>query len=158
MPSNIEALTRVDLAFYPDTVNHWLRFGEPLHIEILDRRRSRAIFTPCAVFAYVRWQANEYGTQSWRCFILQATEPGHVVTGVAGVHPGARILVNVRGSTYSKRLLAFLDNLEKCAGNLCNVSPAYWRQVQLRLPLRIDPHPYDVAQWSRRHSGSDVLR
>ena len=146
MPRKDDHLTRVDLAFYPDTVNDWLRFGAPWRLEHLDRRRSRAWFRPHATFSYVRWRANEYGTQSWRCFVLQAAAPAEIATRVPGVHPGAHVLVNVSGVTYSKRLLSLFDDLEIIVNDLSDVSPAYWRQAQLRVPLKLEPHAYAVEQ------------
>ena len=39
-----EPLTRVEIAFYPEFVNHWLRFGEADEWQDLDRRRALAFF------------------------------------------------------------------------------------------------------------------
>lgn len=58
-----EHFTHVEIAFYPEFLNHWLRFGEPDQWLDLDRRRLLALFKPGRVFGYVRWRANEYGTQ-----------------------------------------------------------------------------------------------
>lgn len=52
-----EPFTRVEIAFYPEHLNHWLRFGEPDEQQDLDRRRSLALFKPARVFGYVRWRA-----------------------------------------------------------------------------------------------------
>ena len=67
-----EHFTRVEIAFYPEHLNHWLRFGAPETQQDLDRRRSIALFRPGQVFGYVRWRANEYGTQEWRFTIVRA--------------------------------------------------------------------------------------
>ena len=58
-----EVFTGVEIAFYPEFINFWLRFGAPDAQNVLDQRRSLALFGPGQIFGYVRWQANAYGTQ-----------------------------------------------------------------------------------------------
>ncbi len=41
-----ELFARVEIAFYPEHLNHWLRFGAPDEQHDLDRRRSLAFFKP----------------------------------------------------------------------------------------------------------------
>jgi len=60
-------LTLVEIVFYPEIVNYWLFFGDPDHWRDVDRRRAIAAFAQGKLFAYVRWQAGDYGTKHWTC-------------------------------------------------------------------------------------------
>ena len=67
-----EPLTSVGLVFYQDRVEHRLRFGRDAGERILDRRRRLVFFAPCAVFAFIRWQGNSFGTVVSRVDIRRA--------------------------------------------------------------------------------------
>src|ERR1700730_17754670 len=56
-------LTRVTILFLPERVNDRLRFGAPAAERIIDRRCRIALFEAGAVFAYVQWPPNRYGTE-----------------------------------------------------------------------------------------------
>ena len=49
-----------------------LRFGTPISVHTLDRRRRIACFTPDSVFAFMRWVSNGHGTLVSRIDILRA--------------------------------------------------------------------------------------
>ena len=107
----------------------------------IDRRRAVASFAPDAVFGYVRWRANGFGTELWRAYVLRSGAPGQALHTIPGVAPGADILVSISGANPVKRLLALIDEM-KAAGLAPDAPPqAYWRVVQNRLaaglPLRI---------------------
>jgi hypothetical protein len=145
-------LTQVELAFYPEHKNYWLRFGTPTERLVLDRRRSVALFEPGQVLGYVRWTANEFGTQSWRLTILETKEPSRLLSRVRGVTPGAEVLLLVTGALHTKRALGVLDELETRGFSLADVSPAYYRHVHVRLsagrPARLytaDQHAAHMA-------------
>jgi len=55
-------LTRVELTWVEKKVEYWIRFGHEAGTQILDRNRRIVSFRPGAVFAFVRWAANDYGT------------------------------------------------------------------------------------------------
>ena len=61
-----DGLTHVELTWIEKRVEHWIRFGRIAKDEIVDRRRRVVSFRPAAVFAFVRWAANDYGTVSSR--------------------------------------------------------------------------------------------
>lgn len=107
-----EQLTRVEIAFYPEHLNHWLRFGEPDEQHDLDRRRALALFKPGRVFGYVRWRANEYGTQDWRFTIVKTVAPSLLLSRIEGIDPGGEVLLLVTGNTKVKRALLQIDALE----------------------------------------------
>ena len=107
-----ELFTRVEIAFYPEYLNHWLRFGEPDEQQDLDRRRSLALFKPGRVFGYVRWRANEYGTQDWRFTIVRTAAPSLLLSRIEGVTPGGEVLLLASGNAKVKRALLQIDALE----------------------------------------------
>lgn len=126
-------LTFIELAFYPEHINHRLRFGKPIKHMELDRRRSLAVFEPSQVLGYVRWTANEFGTQSWRLSIVETRESSSSLSRMPGVIPGAEILLQLVGEVRVKRALEVLDQLEAGSFPLEDVSPAYYRHVHARL-------------------------
>jgi len=55
-------LTRVELTWLEKRIEHWIRFGRIAEETIVDGRRRVVSFAPGAVFAFVRWAANDFGT------------------------------------------------------------------------------------------------
>lgn len=144
MTSN--SYTRVELAFYPEYLNYRLRFGAPMKRIELDRRRSLALFEPGQVFGYVRWSANEFGTQDWRLTILEAQEPHMILSRVPGVSPGVEVLLLMKGMGSVKRALGILDQLEVKGYALEQVSPSYYRHMHVRLTANREIRPYAADQ------------
>ncbi|MFN3225785.1 MAG: DUF2840 domain-containing protein [Hyphomicrobiales bacterium] len=144
-----EFFTGVEIAFYPEFVNYWLRFGAPDVTHLLDRRRSLVVFGPGQILGYVRWRANAYGTQDWRIVIMRTGAPPQVVSRLAGVHPGADILLSAIGKVRVKRVLAQLDALEAAGFDLPKISPAYVRHLHNRIaisrPVRCYSHNQHAA-------------
>lgn len=128
-----EHFTRVQIAFYPEHLNHWLRFGAPDAQQDLDRRRSLALFKPGQVFGYVRWRANEYGTQEWDFAIVRTAEPSLLLSRIPGIRPGGDVLLLVTGNAKVKRALLQIDVLEADGFDPAEVSPAYYRHVHNRI-------------------------
>lgn len=126
-------LTRVEIAFYPEHLNHWLRFGVLYDTQVLDRRRSLALFKPGRVFGYVRWRANEYGTRDWRFSIVRSVEPFQPLSRIPGVSPGGDVLLRVSGNARVKRALLQIDVLEAAGFDPVEVSPAYYRHIHNRI-------------------------
>ena len=139
-------LTRVEIAFYPEHLNFWLRFGAPDEQFDLDRRRSLALFKPGRVFSYVRWRANEYGTQEWRFTIVQSAAPSLMLSRISGVQPGGDILLLATGTTKVKRALLQIDVLEASGFDAADVSPAYYRHVHNRIAASREVMPYSQDQ------------
>lgn len=141
-----ESFTRVEIAFYPEHLNHWLRFGAPDEQQDLDRRRSLAFFKPGQLFGYVRWRANEYGTQDWRFTIVKTAEPSLLLSRIEGVDPGGEVLLLATGNTKVKRALLKIDALETDGFEPADVSPAYYRHVHNRIATRRPIRAYSMAQ------------
>ncbi len=141
-----EPFTRVEIAFYPEHLNHWLRFGDPDEQHDLDRRRSLALFKSGRLFGYVRWRANEYGTQDWRLTVVQTAEPSLLLSRIEGVTPGGEVLLLVTGNAKVKRTLLQIDGLEAAGFEPADVSPAYYRHVHNRITAGQPIRAYSMAQ------------
>lgn len=128
-----EQLTRVEIAFFPEHLNYWLRFGAPDIHQNLDRRRSLALFRPGRIFGYVRWRANEYGTREWTFAVIRAVAPSQPLTRVPGVSPGGETLLLAAGNAKVKRALLQIDRLEAAGFDPADLSPAYYRHVHNRI-------------------------
>ena len=138
--------TQVQIAFYPEYLNIWLRFGEPDQQLDLDRRRSLAFFRTRKVFGYVRWQANEFGTQDWHFTIVETLGSGCRLTSIEGVDPGGEVLLAVMGNTRVKRALAQIDALELREVEPAEVSPSYYRYLHNRIATGLPIRPYREPQ------------
>ncbi|MEL7491983.1 MAG: DUF2840 domain-containing protein [Pseudomonadota bacterium] len=140
--------TAFDIFYVDGRVNYRLLFGAPDRTIRMDRSRSIALFAQNKTVGYLRWRANEYGTQVWRCFVVRTVAAGDEVTHIPGVKPAAHILLSTRGKTYTKRFLGRLDGLKKRNHALEHVPDAYWRHLHLRVYLNLDPHPLTDNQWA----------
>ena len=141
-----ELWTRVEIHYLPEFLNYWGRFGEPRHWQDRDRRRAFAYFAPGQVFGYVRWEANEYGTQLWRMFVVRAGNDVFPLDRIPGVTPGGEILLDLRGTDRVKKVLAVIDGLEERDLEPSEISPEYWIYVQNRVLTRLPIRPYDLDQ------------
>lgn len=151
MPSNVQAVVqtmraelpvlrptpmRVSLAFVDQRVNVWLRFGKPARETVLNRWRRIAVFESGAVCCMVKWIANDYGTALWQLMVLQAPMPFEGAQRVAGVVPGARILLRAEGELQVKAVLVVIDGVEALGIDPIAVAVTYWRTVGNRLAAR----------------------
>jgi hypothetical protein len=97
------------------------------------------MFLPRSVFCRIYWQANDYGTTRWQLLVLQASTPLDTVQRVAGVLPGARLLLRAEDQAAVRAVLHQLDAIESLGIALPAVCPAYWsalgNRMQARLPL-----------------------
>lgn len=141
-----EHLTQVQIAFYPDYLNYWLRFGEPDDEFDLDRRRALAMFKPGRVFGYIRWRANEFGTQEWQFIVARTAAPSRFLSCIGGVSPGGEVLLFTAGDTRVKRALLAVDALEAAGFDPADVSTAYYRHVHNRVASGKPFRAYSAAQ------------
>lgn len=155
--TNNTPLTRVSLAFVEHRINLYLRFGHPVRELRLDRWRRSAIFTPAAVFCRVRWESNDYGTTRWQLMILQACTPLDDIQRIAGIRPGARLLLRAEGEQQVQSVLPHIDAIETLGINPVAVSPAYWRTLGNRLSARLPLPAYTVERHAAYLAG-EVLR
>ena len=107
--------TEVELYFLKGKVERWIRFGTPVSERTLDRRRRIATFAPGAIFAFMRWASNDYGTLVSRIDILRACRAGEACSTVPWVKPGAEVLLRSFGWDKVQRVLE-IDRLRRGAG------------------------------------------
>ena len=146
-------MTEVALVFYEGRIEHWLRFGTHQREQILDRRRRVIGFAPGEVFAFVRWEANDYGTVLSCLDILRACGPGEAVTTLPGVTPGGEILLRLNGWPRVKRALDTIAAIEQLGIDPTDVAPDWWRHLHNRIVCNLSHRAYSRAQhavWLRR--------
>jgi hypothetical protein len=156
-----DTLTHVELTFIARRIEHWLRFGRPTHEEILDRRRRIVSFRPGAVFAFVRWAANDFGTIISRIDILRAVAPGEAYQTLPFVRPGGDILLKLVGWPKVEQALIHIDAVEALGIDPAEVCPDHWRHVANRLSAGQTPRAYKRerhAAWLKRQAASPDLR
>ena len=132
-------LTRVELTWVEKKIEFWIRFGHEAGEHILDRSRRTVSFRPGAVFAFVRWAANDYGTVISRIDIVRAVAPGRSYQTLPFVRPGAEILLRIE--TWPK------------VDDPAEVDPDHWRHVAHWMNASEAPRPYTADRhdaWLRR--------
>lgn len=141
-----EVFTRVEIVFYPEFINHWLRFGVPDAQHALDRRRSVALFGPGKIIGYIRWHANDFGTQAWSVTIVRTCGSSETLTRLRGIKPGGEVLLVATGTVRVKRVLSHIDVLAAAGFNPCEISPAYYRHLHNRITVGRLVRAYSMAQ------------
>jgi Protein of unknown function (DUF2840) len=147
---------RVSLAFVEHRVNVWLRFGQPVRETVLDRWRRVAAFEPNVVCCRVKWIGNDYGTALWQLMVLQAPMPFDHAQRIAGVAPGARILLRADGEQQVKAVLEVIDAIEALGVDPAAVAVTYWRTVGNRLAAR-QPLPDYTTERHAAHIARGAL-
>ncbi|MNW05830.1 hypothetical protein D3C71_2021410 [compost metagenome] len=89
--------------------------------------------------------------------VLQAPTPFDGAQRVAGVQPGARILLRADGEIQVKAVLAAMDAIEGLGIDPCAVAVTYWRTVGNRLAAR-QPLPAYTAERHAAHLARRALR
>lgn len=145
-PPTTNHLTHVELFWVGGVKEHWLRFGRQVGDRIIDRRRRVVSFVPGAVFAFVRWASNEYGTISSRIDIVRAVSPGEPYATVPHVDPGGDILLRQQGWPKVVQVVRALDEIDALGIMPEDVAPDYWRHVHNRLASGLSPRGYDHAR------------
>lgn len=148
---------KVSLAFVEHRVNVYLRFGRPVREIVLDRWRRVAVLAPGAVCCRIKWIGNDYGTALWQLMVLQAPMPFDDMQRVAGVSPGARILLRADGESQVKAVLEAVDDIEAAGIEPCDAAVTYWRTVGNRLAAR-QPLPAYTLERHTAHLAREALR
>jgi Protein of unknown function (DUF2840) len=151
------SLTMVEVVFYRDRIERWLRFGRDVGERILDRRRRLLLFAPDAVFAFVRWEGNDHGTVLSRIDILRACRASEAMSTVPGIVPGGEILLRLSGWPRVKRVFDLIAAIEGSGIDPVEVAPDYWRHVHNRIAAGQQPRLYQPDQheaWRRRATGA----
>lgn len=148
-----KALTEVELTWIEKRYEQWLRFGRVADERIVSRRTRIVGFRPGAVFAVVRWAANDYGTVHSRIDIVQALASGEPYTTVPFVRPGGSLLLSIAGWPKVEQVLRAIDAVEAAGVDPCDASPDHWRHVAARIGIGTQPRPYGRERheaWLRR--------
>ena len=146
-------LTRVELTGVEKKIEFWIRFGQEAGEHILDRSRRTVSFRPGAVFAFVRWAANDYGTVISRIDIVRAVAPGRSYQTLPFVRPGAEILLRIEGWPKVEDVLRHVDAIEALGIDPAEVDPNHWRHVAHWMNAGEAPRPYTADRhdaWLRR--------
>lgn len=156
--------TGICLHFEEARINHRLRFGVADYQVHLDKERSVVFFPADQTLGYIRWRANDYGTQDWQFCVARTVsakpDEDTDITAFPGILPGADILLHVSGKTKVKRVLALLDGLEERHADLSQITESWWRQLHNRLEVRAGfhrPDDYQLAGGQVKPSGSDIV-
>lgn len=136
------ALTEVELLHVEGRVERWIRFGHPAGERVLDRYRRVLGFAPGAVFAFVRWAANDYGSAVSRIDVLRAVDPQDAISTVPFVTPGAEILLRLSGWPKVAQVLAAADQVEALGIAAEDACPDHWRHVGNRIVAGQPPRAY----------------
>ena len=132
----MSGLTVIQCHFVRGMLNHRLRFGTPDKTVKLDKYRKLVCFKSGETLGYIRWRANEYGTQDWRFFVLKTQTTG-LLTRVPGVSPAVKVLAAFNGSQSVKRALSAFDDVEKSARDPIETLPdTYWISFQNDISAR----------------------
>jgi hypothetical protein len=139
-----DPLTHVELTWVEKRIENWMRFGSHAHEQILDRRRRVLSFRPGAVFAFVRWASNDFGTVISRIDIVRAVARGEAYQTLPFVRPGGDVLLKIESWPKVERVLQVIDAIERAGIDPEAVSPDHWRHVHNRLTVGHEPRAYTL--------------
>jgi len=145
----------VALTWREGRIEHWICFGHPHYEHFLDKHSRLLGFAPGAIFGFVRWASNDYGTVSSRIDILQAVGRFAPFQTLPFVRPGGELLLSVHGWPKVERVLQCIDAIEALSIDPAAVAPDYWRHLHNRLSVGQEAHPYTRLQhraWLKRRS------
>jgi Protein of unknown function (DUF2840) len=104
-------LTEVHLE-YRSNRRYRLLFGLPFDVIAMDHPAPPggriAFFRPGDRFGLALWEANDFGTTSWRVLVCRALGAGEPGARIPQVRPGAQVLLDVEGATRAKAALHWL--------------------------------------------------
>ena len=154
-PSAASGLTDVELTWIERRLEQWIRFGRVAADQVVDRRTRISSFRPGAIFAFVRWTSNDFGTIHSSIAIIAAVEPGSPYATYPFVRPGGELLLRVNGWPKVEQVLKAIDAIEASGVDPCDVAPDHWRhigsQLAAGLPFRAyGPDRHDA--WLRRRA------
>ncbi|GAA5055155.1 MULTISPECIES: DUF2840 domain-containing protein [Sphingomonadales] len=148
-----DGLTHVELTWIEKRIEHWIRFGRVAKDQIIDRRRRIVSFRPGAIFAFVRWAANDYGTIMSRIDVVRAVAANEPFTTLPFVRPGGEILLSIQGWPKVSKVLAAIDTTDAAGVDPCDAAPDHWRHVHNRITAGQEPRPYTLERhraWLKR--------
>jgi Protein of unknown function (DUF2840) len=154
--TNDTPLTRVSLAFIAHRIDLSLRFGHPLRELPMDSGWRCAVFLPGALFCRSHWACLDHGSTRWQLMVLQACTPWDGMRRIAGIQPGAHILLHAQGEHSMQSVLQQIKAIEALGINPVAVSPAYWRKLNEHLAAH-RPLPAYTAAWHAPYRADEVM-
>ncbi|SIT13636.1 DUF2840 domain-containing protein [Insolitispirillum peregrinum] len=139
-----DAFTQVELTHIEKRLENWIRFGDKVREQVLDRSRRVFFYRPGSVFAFVRWASNDFGTITSRIDIVRAVALGEPCQTLPFVRPGGEILLRIEGWPKVERVLQHIDAIEAIGVDPTEASPDHWRHVHNRLTVGHEPRAYTV--------------
>jgi hypothetical protein len=133
----------------------WIRFGRVAAERIISRATRIQSFRPGAVFAFVRWTSNDFGTIHSNIVIAVAVAPGEDYATLPFVRPGAEILTRIDGWPKVQKVLAAVDAVEAAGIDAADAAPDHWRHVGNRIAAGLPVRPYGLDRhtaWLRRRA------
>jgi len=149
-------LTCVWLAHVERRITLALRFGEPDRIVRLDARRRVAVFLPGAMFCRLHWRVDVDGAAKRQLMVMQACASPEGRRRVAGVHPGARVLLIVERPRPLRAVLAQIEAIEALGIAPQDAAPLYWLTLGHRLARRLPLPAYTLEQHALWRTGRDA--
>lgn len=146
-------LTEVELTWIAKRREHWIRFGRAVEDQIISRAVRIKRFRAHSIFAFVRWEANAYGTVSSRIDVVRAVTASEPFTTLPFVSPGGEILLHVSGWPKVEQVLRAIDAVEAEGVDPCDAAPDHWRHVHNRLAAGQNPRAYTMERhlaWLKR--------
>lgn len=141
-----DELVHVELTWVEKRQENWIRFGTHAQEQIVDRRRRILSYRPGAVFAFVRWAANDFGTIISRIDIVRAVARGDAYQTLPFVRPGGDILLKVESWAKVERVLQAIDDIQRLDIDPVLVSPDHWRHIHNRITAGHAPRSYTLDQ------------
>ncbi|CCV09112.1 conserved hypothetical protein [Mesorhizobium metallidurans STM 2683] len=141
-----DELVQVELTWLEKRQENWIRFGTHAHEQIVDRRRRILSYHPGAVFAFVRWAANDFGTIISRIDIVRAVARGDAYQTLPFVRPGGDILLKVQSWPKVERVLQAIDAIQGLDIEPESVSPDHWRHIHNRITAGQELRAYTLDQ------------
>ena len=96
---------------------------------ILSRRTRVSCFRPGAVFAFVRWTSNDFGTIHSNIAIAMAVAPGEPYATLPFVRPGAEILSRIDGWPKVQKVLAAKGDCSTIDWSFLGLTMPMWSLV-----------------------------
>ncbi|HET6523155.1 DUF2840 domain-containing protein [Sphingopyxis sp.] len=151
----VAAFTEVELTWIEGRHEQWIRFGRIAAERILSSATRVAAFRPGAVFAYVRWTSNDFGTIHSTIALAVAVAPGEPCAKLPFIRPGADILALIDGWPNVQKMLEAIDAVEAIGIDACDAAPDHWRHVGSRIVAGLPFRPYSSDRhlaWLRRRA------